>query len=63
MKENREMIIILAGITMCIAWPGGVWLLLSRLHAPEWLIGAAGVAAFVLAVWAYLTLQKIFNRE
>lgn len=63
MKENREMIIILAGITMCIAWPGGAWLLLSRLHAPEWLIGAVGVAAFVLAIWAYLTLQKIYNGE
>ena len=48
---------------MCVAWPGTVWLLLSRLHAPEWLIGAAGVAAFVMAIWAYLTLQKIYNGE
>ena len=63
MKSNREMIVILAGITMCVAWPGAVWLLLSRLHAPEWLIGAAGVAAFALAIWAYLTLQKIYNGE
>ena len=57
------MVVILAGLTMCIAWPGTVWLLLSRLHAPEWLIGAAGAAAFVLALWAYLTLQKIYNGE
>ena len=62
-KSNREMIVILAGITMCVAWPGAVWLLLSRLHAPEWLIGLAGAAAFFLAIWAYLTLQTKYNGE
>jgi len=63
MKEKHEMLVILAGVTMCAAWPGGVWLLLSWLGAPEWLISAACVIAFILALWAYLTLQKIISRE
>lgn len=62
-NSNREMVVILAGLTMCAAWPAGVRLLLARLHAPGWLVNSAGVAALVLAIWAYLTLQKIYNRE
>lgn len=61
MKEKHEMLVILAGLTMCAAWPGGVWLLLSRLGAPEWLTSVACVVVFILALWAYLTLQKAIS--
>lgn len=63
MNRNQEMVVILAGLTMCAAWPFWIWLLLSRFHAPGWLIDVACVVAFVLAGWAYLTLQKICKGE
>ena len=63
MKERREMIVILAGLTMCLAWPLGIARLLSALHAPSWLSGGAGCIAFLLAIWAYLALQKINSKE
>jgi hypothetical protein len=63
MKERREMIVILAGLTMCSAWPFGIARLLSALHAPSWLSGGAGCIAFLLAIWAYLVLQKINGNE
>lgn len=55
----RELIMIIVGQTVLIAWPYAAYAVLMRFDIPTWIVSGICMALFVLAMIVFLFLQRI----